>query len=85
MIARSLDGHEPGPVSLTPHRFVWWTGKVAVGIRFEARYVEQGTHAQMIQRLLTTPLPKDWYETPQMFYVVEPWWLKAWRFIWRAR
>lgn len=65
MTLLALDNHEPGPVALTPTKFVWWSGKVAIGLRHEPRYVEQGSHAELIQRLLTTQVPRQWYEHPQ--------------------
>lgn len=61
-----LDDHEPGPVALSPNRFVYYTGKVAIGLRFEPRYVEQGSHAELIQRVLTTKVPRVWFETPRI-------------------
>ena len=57
---------EPGIVPLTPSRFVHWTGRVAIGLRFDPRYVEQGSHALMWQTLLTTALPKDWHQCPRV-------------------
>lgn len=67
---------EPGIVPLTPHRFVWWTGRVAIGIRYEPRYVETGSHALMWQRALTTEVPRDWHKCPREFRVSRPLWLR---------
>ena len=76
----ALDGHDPGPVSLTQHRFVHWTGKVAIGLRHEPRYVEQGSHALLIQTLLTTVVPREWHQTPRVIRLRRSWWqrLRDW-------
>lgn len=57
---------EPGPVSLSPTRFAYNTGKVLIGIRHEPRQVEQGSHALMWQRLFTTEAPREWHECPRV-------------------
>jgi hypothetical protein len=58
------------------------TGKVYIGLRHESRYVEQGEHAKLIQRLLTTPLPRQWVDTPRVVILkptlwgrIRDWWL----------
>lgn len=61
-----LDDAEPGPVALSQHKFVYWSGKVAIGLRFEPRYIEQGSHAELIQRVLTTKVPRVWHECPRI-------------------
>lgn len=72
-----LDDQEPGPVALSPRRFVYWSGKVAIGLRHEPRYIEQGAHALMFQRLLTTEVPREWHPAPRQFYVSPSWWRRA--------
>lgn len=80
----ALHNCEPGPVALTQHRFVHWTGKVAIGLRHEPRYVEQGSHALLIQTLLTTEVPRDWHETPRVVRLRPPLWQRLAR-IWSER
>jgi hypothetical protein len=53
-------------VTLPSGRTVIDTGKLYIGIAAdEYRPPEQGEHARIFQRLLTTPLPpREWHPTP---------------------
>ena len=80
----ALHDHEPGPVSLTPSRFVYWTGRVAVGLLHEPRHVEEGSQALLIQRLLTTRVPREWHTAPRVIRLrrslwqrLRDWWLEG--------
>jgi hypothetical protein len=56
------------------------TGKVLIGLRYEPKYVEQGSHALLIQRILTTPLPRQWVDTPRVVILKPTLWgrLRGW-------
>lgn len=56
-------------VTLPSGRVVIDTGRLFIGIAAsEYRPPEQGEHARMWQRILTTPMPRQWVETPPVIY-----------------
>lgn len=61
-------------VTLPSGRIVLDTGKVRIGLRAPDKPAEQGEHARIIQRVMCTPLPRQWQEHPHAFYVSpSPW------------
>lgn len=49
---RALQTCEPGLVRLASGREVWWTGRVAIGLRHAAPPRDIGTEAERVQTLL---------------------------------
>ena len=47
-------------ITLPSGRTVLDTGRVLIGLRAEPRPQDQGSHAELFQRLICTPLPKRW-------------------------
>lgn len=69
-------------VTLPSGRTVIDTGKVLVGILAAPKPAEQGSHAQLLQRLLTTPLPpREWHSHPVRFHVSPSLWQRVARLI----
>jgi hypothetical protein len=50
-----LNDMPPGPVKLSTSRTVWWTGRVAIGLRYVAPKRDIGLHAERMQTLLCRP------------------------------
>lgn len=81
----TLEACEPGLVPLTPSRFVYWTGRVAVGLRYEPLPERDlGVNAEAIQALLTTEKPREWHPTPPVIVLkpslwqrLKQWWLEG--------
>jgi hypothetical protein len=75
----------PGPITVPgTGRRLYWTGRVCVGLLAQQqRPRDPGVHAELLQRLLTTPEPRrEWHETPRTFYLKPPLWQRIAR-IWR--
>lgn len=68
-----------GVVTTGGGRQLMSTGKVVIGIAHQKQtWRDQGSQADMWQKLLTAPAPLDeWHETPRVFYVSRPWWKRV--------
>lgn len=61
--------------TLPSGRQVFDTGAVLIGLLHDPqRQKDPGSHAEIMQRVLTTPVPKVWHETPREFYVKPSLW-----------
>lgn len=68
-------------VTLPSGRTVLDTGRVQIGIlASEYRPPMPGEHARIWQRVLTTPVPRQWHETPRIVHLRRSWWqrLRDW-------
>lgn len=66
-------------VTLPSGRQLVSTGKVVIGIAHQPQphRRDPGTQAEIIQRVLCTPLPREWHEHPRAFQPSRPWWRRA--------
>jgi hypothetical protein len=71
-------------VTLPSGRTVLDTGKVMIGLLHEPRHVEEGSQALLIQRLLTTRVPREWHTAPRVIRLrrslwqrLRDWWLEG--------
>lgn len=68
-------------VTLPSGRVVIDTGKVRIGLlAAPPRQPEAGSHALLIQTLLTTVVPREWHQTPRVIRLRRSWWqrLRDW-------
>jgi len=57
-------------VTLPSGRVVIDTGRVQIGLLAQPHKPPQpGSQAELMQRVLTAPLPREWHEHPQEFHV----------------
>lgn len=42
---------------------------VQIGLLYEPRSQQQGSQADIVQRLFMTPVPRVWHQTPKHFHV----------------
>lgn len=55
-VAAHLNEYPPGPVHISPSRSVWWTGRVAIGLRYAEPARDMGAHAEVVQALMCRSL-----------------------------
>ena len=66
--------------TLPSGRRVFHTGRVQIGILAANRPPEPGEYARLWQRVFTTPIPRQWVETPRVIRLRRSWWqrLRDW-------
>jgi hypothetical protein len=68
-------------VTLPSGRTVLDTGRVQIGLlATQQRQPDPGAHAQLWQRVFTTPVPRQWHKTPRVIRLRRSWWqrLRDW-------
>lgn len=65
-------------ITLPSGRVVIDTGRVQIGLLAQPHKPPQpGSQAELMQRVLTAPLPREWHEHPTTFPVSRPLWRRV--------